>query len=376
MQEVYKLKDGLKKLIDEVSLLKNKKTWNIVVLIAWWSASWKTSQVAKKVLENFKDEALLLSMDNYYRGLEYYKKYNLNFDQPEALDIEAFHNDLEKIKAGKIIKIPKYDFANSKPIPNALEIKPKKIIIIEWLFTLLDEIANLWDIKVFIDLWEHWRILRRIFRDIVRTWQKPQEILDYFLDTVEPMNDKYIEPTKVNADFIIMNEFEPVFETKQIKVVDLQKKYNIKNYNIDHIKELALKLWAQYLWDVEYSDYFFTPHYVDWRVIDNEEIIFIRNIWFWKNLFVYKWPLSQNKDYEERFFVNFFVDGKTLNKMREIYGNDIDILRRKWSCYLYKWVTIFLDIFESWDQILEFKFASFDKKTKEIIDLFVNQICH
>lgn len=376
MQKKYNLHDWVKQLIDKIKLIKNKKSWNIVVLIAWWSASWKTSQVAKKVLDEFKDEALLLSMDNYYRGLEYYKKHNLNFDQPEALDIDTFHHDLERIKNWETIKIPHYDFAKSKPIPNAIEIKPKKLIIIEWLYTLLDEIAKLWDIKVFVDLWEHWRILRRIFRDIVRTGQKPQEILDYFLGIVEPMNDKYIEPTKKNADFIIINEFEALFETKHIKTIDLQKKYNIKNYKIEDINEKLLKIWAQYLGDVEYNDYFFTPHYVDWRIVDDEEIIFIRNISFWKNIFIYKWPLSENKDYEERWFVNFFVDGKTLDEMRQIYGNDIDILKRRRSCYIYKWISVFLDEFEDWNKVMEFKFGIFDKNTKHNIEFIVNQICN
>gem|GEM_PF-1204126 len=87
--------------------------------------------VAKKIYNSYKDNAILLSMDNYYRGKEYYEKYNLNFDQPEALNLDLFFEHLEKLKNGEKVRIPEYDFINSRPILNAIEVEPKKIIIIE-----------------------------------------------------------------------------------------------------------------------------------------------------------------------------------------------------------------------------------------------------
>jgi uridine kinase len=61
------------------------------------------------------------------------------------------------------------------------------------------------------------------------------------------MNDKYIEPTKINADFIISNEYNPFLESRETKILDLQKKYNISNFSADKIFEILLKLGAQYL---------------------------------------------------------------------------------------------------------------------------------
>jgi uridine kinase len=78
-------------------------------------------------------------------------------------------------------------------------------------------------------------------RDIKRTGQRPQEILDYFLDTVEPMNDKYIEPTKTNADFIISNEYNPYLEANQTNILDLLKKYNISDHPSEKVFEILLK---------------------------------------------------------------------------------------------------------------------------------------
>ena len=49
-------------------------------------------------------------MDNYYIWADYVKKNNLTFDEPKALDLELFRNDLEKLKNGETIFSPIYDF--------------------------------------------------------------------------------------------------------------------------------------------------------------------------------------------------------------------------------------------------------------------------
>lgn len=375
MQKMYELQEGVFKSIEIIKEQIEKNDWNIIVLIAWWSASWKTSQVAKRILDHFDSTAIMLSMDNYYRGKEYYDKYKLNFDQPEALNLDLFFEHLSKLKNWETVNIPEYDFKNSSPILDKIEVVPKKIIIIEWLFALYDKIATLWDIKIFVDLWTHWRILRRILRDIKRTGQKPQDILDYFLDTVEPMNDKYIEPTKINADFIISNEYNPYLEANQTNILDLQKKYNISDASSEKIFEILLKIWAQYLGDVEYTDYYFSPDYIDSREVWNSEILFIRKIAFWKYILMYKWPLSKDKEYEERNIINFFVDADTVEEFREIYGDDIVIISRKRSSYFYNWILIFVDFFENWDKSMELKFEKYDENTKTKVDNIFKELC-
>ncbi|MDD3302607.1 MAG: uridine kinase [Candidatus Gracilibacteria bacterium] len=375
MQKIYNLQDGVFKINEIIENLIEKKEGNIVVLIAGGSASGKTSQVAKKVLEKFKDIALLLSMDNYYRGKEYYKKNNLNFDQPEALNIDLFLEHLTKLKNGETVKIPDYDFLISTPIFNAIEVKPKKIIIIEGLYTLLDDISKLGDLKVFVDLGTHGRILRRILRDVKRTGQRPKDILNYFLDTVEPMNDKYIEPTKINADFIISNEYNPFLESGEIKIKDMQKKYNVSGFSESKMFEILLRSGAQYLGDLEYTDYYFSPDYIDGRIVGDSEIILVRKIAFGKYIFMYKGPLNKTKDYEERCIINFFVDGDTVDEFREIYGDDIKIVSRKRSTYFYSSVLILVDSFENGEKILELKFENFDKKTKDKISSIFKELC-
>ncbi|NDK08958.1 hypothetical protein EOM39_07015, partial [Candidatus Gracilibacteria bacterium] len=310
-----------------------------------------------------------------YRGKEYYDKYKLNFDQPEALNLDLFVEHLSKLKAGETVKIPEYDFKNSRPILDKIEVVPKKIIIIEGLFALYDKIATLGDIKVFVDLGTHGRILRRILRDVKRTGQKPQDILDYFLDTVEPMNDKYIEPTKINADFIISNEYNPYLEANQTNILDLQKKYDISDSSSEKIFEILLKIGSQYLGDLEYTDYYFSPDYIDSREVGDSEILIVRKIAFGKYILMYKGPLSKDKEYEERNIINFFVDAETVDEFREIYGDDIKIVSRKRSSYYYNGIIIFVDFFENGDKVLEMKFEKYDENVKNKIDLIFKELC-
>ncbi len=59
----------------------------VIVLVAGGSASGKTSQVAQKLFDACEGTAIIISMDDYYRGATYDREHDLNFDQPEAIDI-------------------------------------------------------------------------------------------------------------------------------------------------------------------------------------------------------------------------------------------------------------------------------------------------
>jgi uridine kinase len=58
------------------------------------------------------------------------KNPKINFDEPKALNIDLFVEHLKKLKSGKSVKIPEYDF-KTEPVFDKIEIKPKKIIIAE-----------------------------------------------------------------------------------------------------------------------------------------------------------------------------------------------------------------------------------------------------
>jgi len=362
--ESKKLYEWIRIIKNEISELLKNSNKNIIILIAWWSASWKTSLIAKRILNKYKEDALLLSMDNYYIGGDFVKKNNLTFDEPAALDLELFKNHLEKLKSWKSINSPIYDFKKSERTSKIQKIKPNKIIIVEWLFALEKDIAKLGDYKIFVDLWTHWRVLRRIFRDIDRTWDSAKNILKYFSQVVEPKNTEHIEPTKESADIIIENRYIPFVESRNSKVKETQIKYKVNNLDFNSIAQYINKLGWFYVWELVETDYFLSKKWEDLKISD--EIMRIRNVWFWKYLLSYRWPKVKSKDYEKRYWINFFIDFEILKAFKNIYWDFKQVLTKKRQNYFLKWMIVSLDLFENWEQYIDFRFEEWEEANKNM----------
>jgi uridine kinase len=198
--------DRIKSRIEELIKLQAEP---ILINVAGWSASWKTSKITEEIIKIHEGNIIKISMDDYYRWKtfmqeEEQKWNNLNWDQPEALNISLMKEHLQSLKEGKAINKPTYCMKTSEPIW-AESIEPSKLILLEWLFTLSQELAEESGLKIFVESDTTTRLTRRILRDMTRTGQRAEDIISYFHKIVEPMHQKYIEPTKMNADIVIQN---------------------------------------------------------------------------------------------------------------------------------------------------------------------------
>ena len=200
---------------------------HIFIFVSGWSASGKTSRVANNIQKFFLDNALMISMDNYYRGKDYVESHSITFDEPEAIDIDLLADHLERLKQWETVFIPKYDFKNSAPILNSIEVKPAQIMIVEWLFTLDHRFDSISDLNIFVETSTSGRLVRRMLRDKERTGQSSEEIIEYFVEVVDKMHKKYIEPQKDNAHMIIYNEFSALLEVRHLNMPDFMKRNNI-----------------------------------------------------------------------------------------------------------------------------------------------------
>ncbi len=349
--------DSVSKLIDK-KIIKSKGT--IVILVAWGTASWKTSAVAKKI-NDFYPDSQLLSMDNYYRGPSFMKEHpEYNFDQPEVLNLDLFYKHLKELKNWKDVKIPSFDFKND-PVMDAIKIKASKIIIVEWLFALDDKLSKLWDVKVFVDLGVHSQILRRLFRDVERTWDKANDILKYFLEVVGPMHKKYILPTKNNADLVLINDYIPDLESRNAKIKETKVRYRVNQKDIkESLSEIVYKLWWIYVWKLEETDYFFDPtgnYKKSW------EILKVQKVWFNRYFFSYLWPEFEDNDYEDRYSMKFFLDYTTLQSFRELFPNNVHEISKLRRTFYVSWVLVCLDELENGDTFVLFKFEESYWKT-------------
>jgi uridine kinase len=369
----FNLEQWVLKVNEYISDNFSNKKWPFIILVAGGTASWKTSRVANKIQEAFVDSSII-SMDNYYRGHTFMDEqialWNvLNWDQPEALDLELFSKHLSELKAGKTVLAPEYDF-KTDPIFEAIRIEPKNIIIVEWLFALEDTIAELWDLNIFVDIWAHGQIMRRIFRDIQRTWEKPQEILEYFLSTVEPMHIKYIVPTKDNADIIISNAYNPLVESSNSKVLENNFKILLNSLDKDKFEEEIYKLGGTFLWEIEHNDRYFNPS--DRDLSDSDEIIKIRKIFPDKLLLSYKWPKNSDSSNEEYFVIRFFIDEDTYTLFKNVYTDKIKEIYKYRRNYYLSWVLVSIDIFDNGKIYLNCKYEKW--QSTEILYNFLESL--
>lgn len=221
------------KLYDGLFLAKNfvlhelQDDRHIFIFVAGWSATGKTSQVAKKLQKFLPGKPLILSMDNYFRGQKYYKQHHITFDEPKAVDINLFAKHLQQLKRWETVIIPDFDFVNFAPIPDAIKVEPNRIIIIEWLFALDERFKDISDLNIYVETDVNGRLIRRVLRDVERTKQAVWDIVDLFVGQVNIMHDKHVDPQKQFADIIIHNEFIATLEQKNLNLDEYLQLHNI-----------------------------------------------------------------------------------------------------------------------------------------------------
>ena len=62
------------------------------------------------------------------------------------------------------------------------------------------------DLKVYVDTPADLRILRRLSRDVAERGRSVGSVVQQYLETVRPMHDEFIEPTRLFADLIVPGE--------------------------------------------------------------------------------------------------------------------------------------------------------------------------
>ncbi len=178
----------------------------LVIGIAGGTGSGKTT-LMKNLISRFGDVVTVLSHDNYYRRhdeLTYEERCKINYDEPAALetDLMAYHLDL--LRQGQSIECPVYDFAKHNRSDETITVVPKSVIIVEGILIFENKpLRDLMDIKIFVDTDADVRLCRRIKRDVNKRGRTLESVLIQYQETVKPMHEKYVEPSKRFADIVV-----------------------------------------------------------------------------------------------------------------------------------------------------------------------------
>lgn len=181
----------------------------VIIGIAGGSASGKTT-LAKKVYEatSKQGSVSMIKIDDYYKVLDHLtpeERKNVNYDHPDAYDVELLKEHLLSLKKGMTINKPIYDFVLHNRSKDKMEIiYPSNIVILEGILTLaIKDIRDLCDIKLFVDTPDDIRFIRRLVRDIEERGRNVKSVVNQYLTTVRPMHISFVEKSKTYADLII-----------------------------------------------------------------------------------------------------------------------------------------------------------------------------
>ena len=180
---------------------------NILVIgIAGGSGSGKTT-LMNNIVSRFSEDITVLSHDSYYRrhdDMTYEERCQLNYDEPAALETELMVKHLDLLRQGQAIDCPVYDFTVHNRSDEVTRIEPSRVIIVEGILIFENEaLRDLMDIRIFVDTDADIRLCRRVKRDVNKRGRSLESVLTQYQQTVKPMYEKYVEPSKKYAHILV-----------------------------------------------------------------------------------------------------------------------------------------------------------------------------
>lgn len=177
-----------------------------VIGVAGGTGSGKTT-LANNLLDAFADEALILSHDYYYLphdDMTLEERHKLNYDHPNAFETDLMIRDVQKLRSFEPIDRPQYSFVEHTRLPETVHVEPKPLVILEGILLFENQaLLDLMDIKVYVDTDADIRLIRRLLRDVKERGRSLDSVINQYMNTVKPMHEQFVEPSKKNADIII-----------------------------------------------------------------------------------------------------------------------------------------------------------------------------
>ncbi|MGB0836848.1 MAG: uridine kinase [Flavobacteriaceae bacterium] len=182
----------------------------LILGIAGGTGSGKTTVVNKIIKELPIGEVTVISQDSYYNDtgdLPYEQRTKINFDHPSSIDFDLLTENISKLKNGEIIEQPIYSFVTHNRTSDKVLTHPKKVLIVEGILIFNHKpLMDLLDMKIFVHADADERLIRRVYRDIKERGRDIEEVLSRYQNTLKPMHEQFIEPTKNFADIIIPHD--------------------------------------------------------------------------------------------------------------------------------------------------------------------------
>lgn len=179
----------------------------ILIGIAGGTGAGKTLVSHTLYNEIGSDKVIIIEQDSYYhdlKNLPLEERARQNFDHPDAFDMELMRAQMRNLLEGKVVYIPIYNYKTHTRMKKRRKVSGHKIILLEGILVLDDqELRKMMDIKVYIDAEADVRFIRRLKRDLLERERGIDSIIKQYEESVKPMHEQFVEPTKKYADIII-----------------------------------------------------------------------------------------------------------------------------------------------------------------------------
>lgn len=179
----------------------------LVIGIAGGTGSGKTT-VVRRIIESLPSgEVAVLPQDCYYKDnahIPLEERLKMNYDEPASIEWSLLCHHLKELKDGKSVEMPTYDFLTCSRQKETVTVNPREVVVVEGILVLTDkQLREMTDVKVFVDADADERLIRVIQRDCIERGRTPQMVIDRYQETLKPMHELYIEPSKRYADLIV-----------------------------------------------------------------------------------------------------------------------------------------------------------------------------
>ena len=153
------------------------------------------------------DKMSVIHHDSYYRHrpeLIIEERHEINFDHPDSLETQLMVEHIKELIARHSVEVPIYDFALHLRSSKTITVEPCQILIVDGILVLNDsQLRKMMDLIVFVDVPPDLRFIRRLKRDLYERGRSVDSVTRQYLNSVRPMHEKFVEPSKHYADILI-----------------------------------------------------------------------------------------------------------------------------------------------------------------------------
>jgi len=179
---------------------------SLIIGVVGGSGSGKTT-VTRSIYAMPGVDAAFIDQDAYYRDLAHLpleERKLVNFDHPESFDTPLLVSQVAALQRGEAIEKPTYDYAAHTRAARTERVEPRPVILVDGILLFADAaLRDLFDIKIYVDVSEDVRFIRRLQRDTAERGRSVEDVIRQYLATVRPMHLEFVEPTKRYADIIL-----------------------------------------------------------------------------------------------------------------------------------------------------------------------------